>query len=113
MDLLFQIVNNSMREQYHTAWKKLRPAIRVPATEDEFFTLRAILIDVLTEAHIDRNDWENGSAWIGVIGDFNDGDLCMPQLGIRVPMRAGSITGMRGRESKHSSPEGAADGVIP
>ncbi|KAI9770364.1 MAG: hypothetical protein M1839_003206 [Geoglossum umbratile] len=101
VDLLFRIVDNPMREQYHAAWQRLLPAVRVSTTENEPFTLRAVLINVLTEAHIDCNDWENGWAWIGVLGDFNDGDLCMPQLGIRVPMPAGSITGMRGRDLEH------------
>ncbi|KAH0543089.1 hypothetical protein FGG08_002603 [Glutinoglossum americanum] len=99
--LLPRIVDNPMREQYHMAWKKLQPSARVSTTEDELFTLRAALINVLTEAHMDCNDWENGWAWIGVLGDFNGGDLCMPQLGIRVPMPAGSIAGMRGGDLKH------------
>jgi hypothetical protein len=97
VDLLFRIVDSPMREKYHTAWKKLCPAVRVSTTEEELFTLRAVLVNVLTKAHIDCNDQENGWAWIGVLGDFNDGDLYMPQLGIQVPMPAGSITGMRGR----------------
>ena len=101
VDLLFRVIDNPMREQYRMAWEKLQPAAKVSTTEDELFTLRAVLINVLTEAHIDCNDWENGWAWIGVLGDFNNGDLCMPQLGIRVPMPAGSITGMRGRDLEH------------
>jgi hypothetical protein len=62
VDLLFCIVDNSMQEQYHTAWKKLRSTVRVSTTEDELFTLRAVLINVLTEMHIDCNDWKNGWA---------------------------------------------------
>ncbi|KAI9766168.1 MAG: hypothetical protein M1840_006735 [Geoglossum simile] len=52
-DLLFAVIDNPMREQYHTAWKKLQPA------QDELFTPRAVLIKLLTEAHTDCNGWEN------------------------------------------------------
>jgi hypothetical protein len=101
VDLLFRVIDNLMREQYRMVWEKSQLAAKVSTTEDELFTLRAVLINVLTEAHIDCNDCENGWAWIGVLGDFHDGDLCMPQLGIQVPMPAGSITGMRGRDLEH------------
>jgi hypothetical protein len=52
VDLLFRITDNPMREQYHMAWKKLQPAVKVSTTKDELFTLRAVLINVLTEEHI-------------------------------------------------------------
>ncbi|KAI9860960.1 MAG: hypothetical protein M1813_005639 [Trichoglossum hirsutum] len=52
VDLLFRIIDNPMREQYHMAWKKLQPAVKVSTTKDELFTLRAVLINVLTEEHI-------------------------------------------------------------
>ncbi|KAI9775678.1 MAG: hypothetical protein M1839_000945 [Geoglossum umbratile] len=89
VDLLFRVIDNPMREQYRTAWEKLQPAAKVSTMEDELFTHCTVLINVLTEAHIDCNDWENGWAWIDVLGDFNGGDLCMPQLGIQGPMPAG------------------------
>ena len=101
IDFLFRIVDNPMREQYRMTWKKLQPATRIATIDDELFTLRAILVNVLTEVHTDCNDWKNGWAWIGIVGDFTNGDLCMPQLGIQVPMPAGSITGMRGRDFQH------------
>ncbi|KAI9784468.1 MAG: hypothetical protein M1839_002124 [Geoglossum umbratile] len=101
LDLLFCVIDNPMWEQYRMAWEKLQLVAKVSTTEDELFTLCAVLINVLTEAHIDCNDWENRWAWVGVLGDFNGGDLCMLQLGIQVPMPAGSITGMRGRDLEH------------
>ncbi|KAI9863551.1 MAG: hypothetical protein M1813_003574 [Trichoglossum hirsutum] len=60
VDLLFRIIDNPMWKQYRMAWEKLQPAAKVSTTEDELFTLRAVLINVLTEAHIDCNDWKNG-----------------------------------------------------
>ena len=101
IDFLFRIIDNPMREQYRMTWKKLQPATRIATIDNELFTLRAILVNVLTEVHTDCNDWKNEWAWIGVVGDFTNGDLCMPQLGIQVPMPAGSITGMCGRDFQH------------
>ena len=49
IDFLFRIIDNSMREQYRMTWKKLEPATRIATIDDELFTLRAILINVLTE----------------------------------------------------------------
>ncbi|KAI9773293.1 MAG: hypothetical protein M1839_002153 [Geoglossum umbratile] len=111
VDLLFRVIDNPIREQYHMAWEKLQPAAQVSTTEDELFTLRAVLINVLTEAHIDCNDWENGWAWIGVLGDFNDGDLCIPQLGIQCPCRQDPLWACVGEIWNTSSLNGAADGV--
>jgi hypothetical protein len=58
---------------------------------DELIPLRTILINSLTEEHIDSGDWAGGWAWIGVLGEFSGGDLCLSQLGIRAPMPAGPL----------------------
>ena len=49
IDFLFRIIDNPMWEQYRMTWKKLEPATRIATIDDEFFTLRAILINILTE----------------------------------------------------------------
>jgi hypothetical protein len=72
---LFRIVDNPIRELYCTAWQKLHKGFIYATTENEHFTLCRLLTNVLTDAHINYNDWENRLAWIGVLGDFNDGDL--------------------------------------
>ena len=68
---------------------------------DELFPLRAILVNTHTEPHVDKDDWVGGWAWLAPFGAFTGGDLCVPQLGIRVPMPAGSIVGIQGREFTH------------
>ncbi|KAI9867569.1 MAG: hypothetical protein M1813_008368 [Trichoglossum hirsutum] len=104
IDLLFQIVDKRTRDAYHSAFDLLSPGATVYSTKyanEELFPLRAILINSLTEEHIDSGDWEGGWAWIGVFGKYTSGDFCLSQLGIRVPMPAGSIVGIRGSLLKH------------
>src|SRR5579862_5112452 len=89
IDLLFQIVDKSTRDAYHAAFDLLSPGATVYSTKyanGELFPLRAILINSLTEEHIDSGDWKGGWAWIGVFGKFTGGNFCLSQLGIQVPM---------------------------
>jgi hypothetical protein len=67
----------------------------------ELFPLRAVLFNTLTEEHIDSGDWERGWARLEILGKFTSGDFCLSQLGISVPMPAGSIVGIRGSLLKH------------
>lgn len=46
-------------QEYHTVRQRLLPVVRFSA-ENELFTLLAVLINVLTKAHIDYNDQEDG-----------------------------------------------------
>jgi hypothetical protein len=104
VDLLFQIVDPKTRHEYAAAYKNLDPAVKMATTRDEtdeLFPLRAVLINSLTEEHVDLGDWAGGWAWMGVFGDFAGGDFCLPQLGIRVPMPPGSIVGIRGSLLRH------------
>ncbi|KAI9776692.1 MAG: hypothetical protein M1839_009419 [Geoglossum umbratile] len=104
IDLLFQVVDKCTRNAYHAAFDLLSPGARIHSTEnanEELFPLRAILINSLTEEHVDSGDWKGGWAWLGIFGKFTGGDFCLSQLGIRVPMPAGSIVGIRGSLLKH------------
>jgi hypothetical protein len=104
VDLLFQIVDKRTRDDYLAAFDLLSPGATVYAIKtanEELFPLRAILINSLTEEHTDSGDWEGGWAWIGVFGNFTGGDFCLSQLGIRAPIPASSIVGIRGSLLKH------------
>jgi hypothetical protein len=104
IDACFTAIDKPTRDAYHSAYRGLRPGARVSSTEndkEELFPLRAVLINALTEEHTDAGDWKGGWAWLGVFGNFSGGDICLSQLGVRVPMPEGSIVGLRGRELKH------------
>ncbi|KAH0551655.1 hypothetical protein GP486_007126 [Trichoglossum hirsutum] len=104
VDLLFQIVDKRTRDGYLAAFDRLDPDVKIATTKEmshELFPLRAVLFNTLTEEHIDSGDWEGGWAWLGIFGKFAGGDFCLPQLGVSVPMPAGSIVGIRGTLLKH------------
>ena len=104
IDACFTAIDKPTRDAYHSAYRGLRSGARVSSTEndkEELFPLRAVLINALTEEHTDAGDWKGGWAWLGLFGNFSGGDICLSQLGVRVPMPEGSIVGLRGKELKH------------
>ncbi|KAH0536730.1 hypothetical protein FGG08_006438 [Glutinoglossum americanum] len=105
VDLPFPIVDPKLQKAYGAAYQRLDPGEKIfCTTEDpkkELFPLRAVLVNTLTEPHVDSNDWIGGWAWISPFGVFSGGDICLPQLGVRVPLPPGGIAGLRGRELIH------------
>jgi hypothetical protein len=105
IDILFRTVDRKLRNAYQQTFQQLDSGESIFFTtekkSEELFPLRAILVNTLTEPHIDRDDWAGGWAWIAPFGSFSKGDLCLPQLGIRVPLPPGAIAGLRGRELVH------------
>ncbi|KAI9763373.1 MAG: hypothetical protein M1840_000565 [Geoglossum simile] len=102
VDLLFSTIDPKLHKAYRAAYQRLDPGEKIfCTTEDpkkELFPLRAILVNTLTEPHVDSDDWIGGWAWISPFGNFSGGDICLPQLGVRVPLPPGGIAGLRGRE---------------
>ncbi|KAI9768269.1 MAG: hypothetical protein M1839_004163 [Geoglossum umbratile] len=105
IDILFRTVDHKLRNAYQQTFQQLDSGESIFFTtekkSEELFPLQAILVNTLTEPHIDRDDWVGGWAWIAPFGSFSKGDLCLPQLGIRVPLAPGAIAGLRGRELVH------------
>lgn len=71
----------------------------------DLFTMRALLINVMTTDHIDTHDWKCGFAGLVAVGDYEGGDLLLRQLGLRIEARQGAAQLMRGRELRHSIQE--------
>jgi hypothetical protein len=105
VDHLYSIVDPKLRKAYRAAYQRLSPGEKIFCTTEnpkqELFPLRAILVNTLTEPHVDSDDWIGGWAWISPFGSFSGGDFCLPQLGVRVPLPPGGIAGLRGRELIH------------
>ncbi|KAJ7448306.1 hypothetical protein B0H11DRAFT_1744453, partial [Mycena galericulata] len=53
--------------------------------------------------HIDWNDNMHKFALIFCAGDYQGGEFCVPQLGVRVPLRPGSVIAARTRLLAHCS----------
>ena len=41
--------------------------------------------------HLDFNDERHSIAWVIPLGDWAGGEFCLPQLGIRIPVRPGQV----------------------
>ena len=67
--LLFCIASAGMRDEYRRVVKNVAYYRRMDTIEEELWTLRAILNNVMTESHQDTNDWINGLVWNAPLGD--------------------------------------------
>jgi hypothetical protein len=41
--------------------------------------------------HIDVNDFKHSITWVILVGDWDGGEFCAPQLGIKIPIRPGQL----------------------
>jgi len=72
-------------------------------SDTECFNLRACLVNVLTEPHVDSNDSE--WAMISPFGKFKSGEFCIADLGRRFAFQEGHIAGIRGCRLVHFTRE--------
>ncbi|KAH9887162.1 hypothetical protein F4778DRAFT_436504 [Xylariomycetidae sp. FL2044] len=70
--------------------------------QNEIFSLRAILVNVMTYEHRDVMDWHHGFAGLVLLGDYQGGDLLIRELGLQIESRPGCLQLLRGRELRHS-----------
>jgi hypothetical protein len=65
------------------------------------FTTVSVTNGVSDILHTDRND--AGLTWVLPIGEWNGGDLCFPQLGIRIPVKEGEAVAFQANFLAHMS----------
>ena len=53
--------------------------------------------------HLDFHDYKLGWAWIWCVGDFVGGELCLPQLGIKIPLVPGQMISFMAGSLAHCS----------
>jgi len=68
-------------------------------SDTECFALRACLVNVFTQPHVDRGDAE--WAMIAPFGNFGGGEFCIADLGRRFAFQEGQVPGIRGRRLVH------------
>ena len=78
---------------------KNRPALQFGGA---FFTV-AVKEGSSEEIHLDFNDDPNGISWVVPLGDWEGGEFCLPQFGIKIPIRSGQILGAMTRILAHCS----------
>lgn len=67
-----------------------------------FFTL-AIKEGASENLHIDFNDDVRNLAWVIPLGDWQGAELCVPQLGAKIPICPGQILAFDAKLLAHSS----------
>ena len=69
-----------------------------------------LLVNILTTIHRDVKDPPDGWVAMLVLGNFSRGNLCVPDLGLKLLYRAGDIVFMRSWALKHFITEYEGDG---
>lgn len=70
IDLWFGVVDPEMRDRYKRVFRETSEYCGLSTTEEELACLRAFLLNVKTESHVDSKDWKHGYAWMTPFGDF-------------------------------------------
>ncbi|PUU81056.1 hypothetical protein B9Z19DRAFT_1063006 [Tuber borchii] len=67
----------------------------------ECFTLRAYLVNMFTESHVDSGDVKNSWASMCPLSEFEDGDFCITELKCRFVYKVGSISFLKSEQYEH------------
>lgn len=70
IDLWFGVVDPEMRDRYKRVFRESSEYCGLLTTEEELACLRAFLLDVKAESHVDSKDWKQGYAWMTPFGNY-------------------------------------------
>ncbi|KAK8017791.1 hypothetical protein PG993_014117 [Apiospora rasikravindrae] len=93
-----------------TVYDELPPERRITTSKEDFLSLFTLGINGYTQRHKDTNDMAGGFAGLITLGDYTaniisqhmvGGNLCIPDLGIKVPYAPGACTIIRGDKMDH------------
>ncbi|KAK7942513.1 uncharacterized protein PG986_011626 [Apiospora aurea] len=69
--------------------------------EKDFCSMFALGINGHTQRHMDQGDIKGGLAGLLTVGDYSGGNLCLPQLNLKLPYQSGSVALIRGSGLEH------------
>ena len=69
--------------------------------EQELFTIRACLVNVLTEPHLDSGDVKGGWASMAIFRACRDGDFVVTELNRRFAYKVGNLTYLQAERFEH------------
>jgi len=104
IDACFAGVDIRTRDEYREAYKRIGDigTKRISKTiPNDLFHFRALLVNLLTEPHMDHKDWANGWAWLTPFGQFEQGLMCITLLKRQLNFQPGSVLGIRGDRLEH------------
>ncbi|KAK7955241.1 hypothetical protein PG988_015935 [Apiospora saccharicola] len=98
------LVQNAAPEHYslcRAVYDQLSPDVRLATTKEDFLSLFALGINGYTQRHTDSGDMVGGYAGLITLGSYTGGNLCIPDLGIKVTYAPGACTILRGDKMEH------------
>ncbi|KAI1264948.1 hypothetical protein F5Y18DRAFT_436380 [Xylariaceae sp. FL1019] len=98
---LFQMMAPEEYEECCRVYNALPEESRMKISEPTFATLAVLGINTFTQRHVDRTDVKFGFASLVALGDYTGGDICFPQIGLKMPYKAGDCVLFRGAEMDH------------
>jgi hypothetical protein len=104
IETCFAGIDAATRDAYRAAYKGIQHEATKQASQtmvDDLFPFRALLVNVLTEPHMDQKDWKNGWAWLTPFGKFDGGLLCVTLLKRKFNFQPGMVVGIRGEKLEH------------
>ncbi|RYP41504.1 hypothetical protein DL767_001009 [Monosporascus sp. MG133] len=99
--LIFRSIAPKEYEDCMEVFKALPKEKRMSLSQPTFTTLCVLGINSFTERHRDRTDVRYGFAGLVPLGDYTGGDLCFPQLALKLAYRPGGCVVFRGAELEH------------
>ncbi|KAK8040879.1 hypothetical protein PG994_013886 [Apiospora phragmitis] len=82
-------------------YRALPKEFKTPISEPTFSTLFVLGINSYTQRHLDKTDVKFGFASLVGLGSYTEGDLCFPQLALKLEYQPGDCVIFRGRELEH------------
>ncbi|KAI1074734.1 hypothetical protein F5B20DRAFT_595935 [Whalleya microplaca] len=83
------------------SWDFLPEEKRLPVSEPNWSTLMVLGYNSFTERHADSGDLKFGFAVLVALGAYEGGDMCFPQLGLKLDYKPGCCMMFRGAELQH------------
>jgi hypothetical protein len=98
----FQQLDPIAYDRYAALLDKLPEICKAMRISDQsVFCGRGILINEQTNIHRDIQDLKDGWCAVVVFGEFENADLCLPDLSVRLHIRPGDIVFFRSFALKH------------
>ncbi|KAI1337759.1 hypothetical protein F5Y15DRAFT_425475 [Xylariaceae sp. FL0016] len=98
---MMQPLDPAFYEEGTEIWKSLESDKRIITDDGDFLSLFALGVNGYTQRHRDIQDITGGLAGLFSTGDYRGGNLCIPQLGLKVPYRPGTCAILRGTPLEH------------
>jgi hypothetical protein len=98
-------INRFAQNYYSNFYEKLSQLNWGPFAPRSFgiFPMISINYNIISKYHLDKNDHENSLAFLVVLGDFEGGEICFPEIKLVVKVRPGQVLAFSSRFLRHGN----------